>query len=65
MGIGVIMLGAIATVHASQGFFMNWTGAQAGEGFEYHLLAIGLVVVLVAQGGGRFSLDRWISGRRG
>jgi putative oxidoreductase len=52
-------------VHASQGFFMNWTGAQAGEGFEYHLLAIGLVVVLVAQGGGRFSLDRWISGRRG
>ena len=64
LGIGAIMIGAIATVHASQGFFMNWSGAQAGEGFEYHLLALGLVAVLLAQGGGRASLDRWISARR-
>ena len=58
LGIGAIMIGAIATVHASQGFFMNWSGAQAGEGFEYHLLTLGLVAVLLAQGGGRLSLDR-------
>ena len=58
LGIGAIMIGAIATVHASQGFFMNWSGTQAGEGFEYHLLALGLVAVLLAQGGGRWSLDR-------
>jgi putative oxidoreductase len=64
-GIGAVMIGAIATVHASQGFFMNWTGAQAGEGFEYHLLALGLVGVLMAQGGGWMSLDRWLSARRG
>ena len=38
--ISLIMLGAIAMVHAKAGFFMNWTGKQAGEGFEYHLLAI-------------------------
>ena len=58
LGLGAVMVGAIATVHASQGFFMNWSGAQAGEGFEYHLLALGLVAVLLVQGGGRLSLDR-------
>src|SRR5438445_10000157 len=36
----IIMLGAVATVHGKFGFFMNWAGNQAGEGFEYHLLAI-------------------------
>ena len=42
LGFVGIMAGAIATVHAGQGFFMNWTGQQAGEGFEYHLLVIGM-----------------------
>src|SRR5882672_12523935 len=37
----LIMLGAIAMVHGKFGFFMNWAGKQAGEGFEYHLLVIG------------------------
>jgi len=64
LGIGAVMIGAIATVHASQGFFMNWSGTQAGEGFEYHLLALGLVAVLLVQGGGRASLDRWLGARR-
>jgi putative oxidoreductase len=30
----VIMLGAIVMVHLPHGFFMNWFGKQAGEGFE-------------------------------
>jgi hypothetical protein len=29
------MIGADATDHLAFGFFMNWFGAQAGEGFEY------------------------------
>ena len=41
-GIATNMVVAILTVHAANGFFMNWFGAQKGEGFEYHLLAIGL-----------------------
>src|SRR5215470_12592607 len=40
VSITLIMLGAIGMVHGKVGFFMNWTGKQAGEGFEYHLLAI-------------------------
>src|SRR5437773_551609 len=41
-GIAVNMLVAIATVHHSYGFFMNWTGTQKGEGFEYHLLVLAM-----------------------
>jgi putative oxidoreductase len=59
----VIMLGAIATVHWSQGFFMNWSGKQPGEGFEYHLLVIGMSTALLIAGGGKWSIDGLISRR--
>jgi len=62
-GIASVMLVAILTVHASNGFFMNWAGSQKGEGFEYHLLAIGLALVVMIQGAGKASLDGLISSR--
>jgi putative oxidoreductase len=57
LGIGVNMLVAVAMVHAQYGWFMNWFGNQKGEGFEYHLLAIGIAIVLVARGGGKWAAD--------
>jgi putative oxidoreductase len=54
----VIMLGAIGMVHGKVGFFMNWAGQQGGEGFEYHLLAIGTLLPIVIAGPGRFALSR-------
>lgn len=57
LGFVGIMLGAIATVHAEHGFFMNWFGAQKGEGYEFHLLVIGVALALVLTGGGRWSAD--------
>jgi putative oxidoreductase len=57
LGIASVMLGAIATTHLHVGFFMNWSGAQHGEGFEYHLLALALALPLVVRGGGALSLD--------
>ena len=56
----VIMLGAIAQVHAQFGFFMNWSGKQPGEGFEYHLLAIGLLAVVLLAGPGRLAIGRFL-----
>ena len=60
-GISVVMAVALATVHWGHGFFMNWSGAQQGEGFEYHLLAIGIAAALAIRGGGRWSIDRALS----
>ena len=57
-GIAVIMLVAIMTVHHAFGFFMNWTGTQKGEGFEYHLLVLAMVAFLMIRGAGAFSVDR-------
>ena len=59
-GVAIIMLGAIAMVHWNNGVFMNWAGKQAGEGFEYHLLALGLAIPLILYGGGKFSVDQFI-----
>ena len=61
--IGVIMLGAITMVHLRNGFFMNWSGKQAGEGYEYHLLVLGIAIVLTIIGAGRWSVDQQIAQR--
>ena len=57
-GIACNMVVAILMVHHNFGLFMNWSGQQKGEGFEYHLLAIAIAVVLMARGSGAFSVDR-------
>jgi len=64
-GITCVMLGATVLVHWQNGFFMNWTGKQGGEGFEYHLLAIAIAVSLMISGGGRFSIDALFSRKGG
>lgn len=56
-GIASVMTGAIFMVHLPNGFFMNWSGKQAGEGFEFHLLAIAIALALIITGGGGLSLD--------
>ena len=60
-GVFCIMVVAIAMVHWPNGFFMNWSGKQAGEGFEYHLLAIGLALVLMIYGAGKGSVDQGVA----
>ncbi len=49
-----------AGTHVSNGFFMNWFGQHTAgqEGFEYHLLALGLTAVVAIRGMGALSLDR-------
>ena len=48
-------------MHTANGFFMNWSGTQKGEGFEFHLLAAGIALVLVIAGGGSASIDRLLA----
>jgi putative oxidoreductase len=65
LGIGAVMIGAVITIHAKVGFFMNWSGQQAGEGFEYHILVLAMVAALLVLGGGAFSVDRALSRNAG
>jgi putative oxidoreductase len=56
-GILIDMLVAVFLVHLPNGFFMNWAGSKAGEGFEYHLLAIAIAATVMVRGAGGASLD--------
>ena len=58
LSIVVVMVGAIATTNARHGLFMNWFGTQDGEGYEYHLLMIGICLSVVIAGSGKLSIDR-------
>src|SRR5437868_1414690 len=64
-GIFCNMIVAIAMVHHNFGFFMNWTGAQKGEGYEYHLLVLAVTDFLMIRGVGAASLDRLVSSSAG
>jgi putative oxidoreductase len=63
-GTAATMLGAILLWHAPNGFFMNWGGTQAGEGFEFHLLALALAIPLILKGAGAWSVDRLLARSR-
>lgn len=58
LGIAIDMLVAVALVHLRYGVFMNWFGNQKGEGYEYHLLAIAICIVIMVKGAGALSVDR-------
>lgn len=62
-GVMVTMAVAALMVHLPHGFFMNWFGAQAGEGIEFFILAIGLALVVIIKGSGALSLDGLLTKR--
>lgn len=61
-GVLCNMIGAIWLVHWPHGFFMNWSGKKAGEGFEFHLLVIAISLAILFSGAGKWSFDRKIAG---
>jgi len=60
-GIAVNMAVAVYMLHFQHGFFMNWFGKQAGEGYEYHILVIAMAIALMIKGGGKWSVDRVVA----
>jgi len=63
LGVFGLFTGIIYNVAFANGFFMNWGGTQKGEGFEYHLLVLGMALALMIAGGGSFSIDRKFSSK--
>jgi putative oxidoreductase len=65
-GIACVMVVALNMTRPN-GFFMNWSGQQKGEGYEYHLLVLAMTVAIMIVGSGAFSIDLALSrhGTRG
>lgn len=63
LAIAVDMIAAVLMVHLHVGFFMNWFGNQKGEGYEFHLLVLGLCIIFLVKGAGALSIDRALSGK--
>ncbi len=59
--VGFVLLVAAFLLHTKHGFFMNWFGNQSGEGVEFFIIALAIAVALIFQGGGKFSLDSFLS----
>jgi putative oxidoreductase len=62
-GIMSNMIVAATLVHSKFGFFVNWSGTQKGEGFEYHILAVAMALLIVWKGSGAYSVDKMIAER--
>jgi putative oxidoreductase len=61
VGLIVIMLVAIAKVHAPHGFFLNFSGTPGkGHGFEFNFVLIAMALSILIGGAGVLSLDRAI-----
>lgn len=57
-------IGIILHTQLDNGFFMNWDMLpDTPEGYEYHILILGVSVVLIIMGAGKWSLDSVLSKR--
>lgn len=56
--LSILVVGIVFTSHIQNGFFMNWYGTFTGEGVEYFLLFLGILIGLLITGSGKYSVDR-------
>jgi putative oxidoreductase len=61
LGLIVVMVVAVAKVHAPNGFFLNWFGTPGkGHGYEFNLALIAMALSILIGGAGALSIDRLI-----
>jgi len=59
-GLFIIFIGALI-VHLPDGWAMNWFGRKNGEGIEYHVLLLSLLLIVIIRGSGAMSIDCWLA----
>ena len=63
--LAVTMVVAVIKARHITHFFMNWyMEPRRPEGFEYHVLVMGFVAIVLVAGSGRWSIDRMLTTRR-
>ncbi|HZX59869.1 MAG TPA: DoxX family protein [Mucilaginibacter sp.] len=55
----IIFIGALI-VHSPDGWTLNWLGKKKGEGIEYFILLLSVLLVIIIKGSGAVSVDRWL-----
>jgi putative oxidoreductase len=59
-GLFIIFTGALI-VHLPDGWSLNWFGKKKGEGIEYLVLLLSLLLIVIVKGSGALSMDSWLS----
>ena len=59
-GLFIIFTGAVI-VHLPDGWTANWFGSKKGEGIEYFVLLLAILLVIVLKGSGALSMDCWLT----
>jgi len=55
----IIFTGALI-VHAPDGWTLNWLGKKKGEGIEYFVLLLAVLLIIIINGSGAVSVDLWL-----
>jgi putative oxidoreductase len=55
----IIFTGALI-VHAGDGWALNWIGKKKGEGIEYFVMLLSILMVVIIRGSGPISIDAWL-----
>lgn len=55
----IIFLGALF-VHLPEGWTLNWLKNKKGEGIEYFVLLLAILLIIILRGSGAFSVDYWL-----
>ena len=55
----IIFTGALV-LHADDGWTMNWSGKKKGEGIEYFVMLLSILIVITIKGSGALSIDSWL-----
>jgi putative oxidoreductase len=59
-GLFIIFTGALI-VHLPDGWTMNWFGEKKGEGIEYFVMLLSLLLIVIVRGSGAMSIDLWLT----
>ena len=59
-GANLIIFTGALLVHVGDGWTLNWLGKKKGEGIEYFVLLLAVLLVIVVKGSGAVSVDWWI-----
>lgn len=55
-----IIFAAAMLTHLPDGWTMNWLGKKKGEGIEYFVLLLSLLLLIMIRGSGALSIDLWL-----